>query len=69
MNVEAFLNELRREHELIEETILVLERLLYAQNSRRSVPKGRESDLTAKPSKRKKAKARRQAATEPTGNE
>lgn len=69
MNVEAFLNELRREHELIEETILVLERLLYAQNSRRSRPKGRANDPTPKASSQKKAKWRRKAGTAQTHDE
>ncbi len=60
MNVEAFLSELRREHELIEETIAVLERLLYAQSARRGRPPGRVKDLKAPDQSGKKTKLRRQ---------
>lgn len=47
MDAEKYLEELRREHELIEEVIGSLERLIRARSPRRGRPPGRAKRLSA----------------------
>lgn len=57
MNVQTFLDELRREHRLIEEAIALLERLLYSRGSGGGRPPGRANNSKIRRHGRIKAKS------------
>jgi hypothetical protein len=65
MNVPAILQELRKEQKLIEETIAVLERLLYERNARRGRPPGKVN--SGKPREQSGIKTKLPAEGEQTG--